>query len=90
MSTVLKLTFSLGFGALLFLACSSGQGDSCSTDNDCGANLTCQPVHGRDQNFCCPTPAEASDYQNCHPVQGATPTPAPAPTTAPADAATGG
>ena len=62
-----KPVFAAAFAALtLMAACSGGQGDTCSTDSDCGANLMCQPIKGRTKNYCCPTPAESSDYSNCH------------------------
>ncbi len=88
MSIARNVSFALGFGTLLLLACGSSQGDSCSADSDCGANLACQSIRGRTKNYCCPTPAEVSDSQNCHAVvggTGATPTPM-----SPADAASGG
>jgi hypothetical protein len=88
MSMVLKISFALGFGALLFLACGSSQGDSCTSDKDCGSNLACQTIRGRTQNYCCPTPPEASDYQNCHGIANA-PAPTPTPSPGPADAGGG-
>jgi hypothetical protein len=65
--SLLKAFFMVAFAGLAIAACSGGQGDTCSADNDCGANLTCQPIRGREKNFCCPTPAESSDETNCHP-----------------------
>lgn len=65
------LVVLISVGALYLGACSglggTKQGDECggSTD-DCSANLTCQPIKGRGKSFCCPTPPESSDYQNCH------------------------
>jgi hypothetical protein len=44
-------------------------GDSCTKDGECGSNLTCQPVQGRSENYCCATPASATkDAPNCSPV----------------------
>jgi hypothetical protein len=60
------MLLSLAFVSLAVAACGSGQGDTCSSDSDCGANLTCQPIKGRSSNYCCPTPAETSDESNCH------------------------
>ncbi|HEY5239818.1 MAG TPA: hypothetical protein VIJ22_00065 [Polyangiaceae bacterium] len=42
-----------------------GEGDSCSGNEDCSADLTCQPITGRSGDFCCPAPADASDKSNC-------------------------
>jgi hypothetical protein len=45
------------------------QGDSCGGGSDeCGANLTCQPVHhsdGSSGNYCCPTPNWSSTNSAC-------------------------
>jgi hypothetical protein len=41
-----------------------GQGESCSSQDDCAADLTCQPI-GAHGDFCCPTPASASTSGNC-------------------------
>jgi hypothetical protein len=67
----LATAFSATFVGVMIAACSGGQGDECTTDSDCKTNLTCQPVEGRDKNYCCPTPATQSDYANCHPDQQA-------------------
>ncbi len=42
-----------------------GEGDSCTTNDDCSSNLTCQPIYGRSQDYCCPTPPSTSKEQNC-------------------------
>ena len=42
------------------------EGDSCSGDN-CAQDLTCQPIVGRQGDFCCPTPASMSSKPNCQP-----------------------
>ncbi|HEY3815656.1 MAG TPA: hypothetical protein VGL81_00715 [Polyangiaceae bacterium] len=42
-----------------------GEGDSCSGNDECSSDLTCQPVGGRSGDFCCPTPADASSKSNC-------------------------
>ena len=51
------------------LACAGpvgkGEGDSCSTADDCSSNLTCQPISGRNADYCCPTPASTSKEGNC-------------------------
>jgi hypothetical protein len=54
------------FAGACVLACSGAQGDECSADSDCHSTLTCQPIAGRAKNYCCPTPAEMSDYATCH------------------------
>jgi hypothetical protein len=40
-----------------------GEGESCSSPDDCGSDLTCQPVNGGD--YCCPTPADSSKKASC-------------------------
>jgi hypothetical protein len=42
-----------------------GEGDSCGSQDDCSADLTCQPIQGRSGDFCCPAPPDASDKSNC-------------------------
>jgi hypothetical protein len=58
-----------GLAAVLSAACAGptgkGEGDSCTSNDDCSSNLTCQPVDGRQGDFCCPTPADASSQSNC-------------------------
>ena len=51
--------------------CGDSEGDTCTTDNDCGSQLLCQAIDGRG-NRCCPTPSEESDNIACHPVTGGT------------------
>jgi hypothetical protein len=57
--------------AVSLLACAGpigkGEGDSCSTADDCSSDLTCQYVQGRTGDFCCPTPAISSKEANCQP-----------------------
>jgi hypothetical protein len=43
------------------------EGDSCNGD-DCAQDLTCQPIMGRQGDFCCPTPATMSSKPNCQPA----------------------
>ena len=62
----LKAVFAVAFATFAVVACSGGQGDTCNTDSDCKSNLTCQTIEGRPSLYCCPTPAESSDYANCH------------------------
>jgi predicted small secreted protein len=42
-----------------------GEGDSCGSQDDCSADLTCQPIDGRTGDYCCPAPADSSDKPNC-------------------------
>ena len=42
------------------------EGDSCTETNDCGGDLNCQPITGRQGSYCCPTPAASSSHTNCH------------------------
>ena len=64
--SLLKAGFAVAFVALTVAACGSGQGDECTTDSDCHSNLSCQTIQGRPKLYCCPTPAQSSDYANCH------------------------
>ncbi len=71
--SLLKAGFAVAFAALTVAACSSGQGDDCTKDSDCHSNLSCQAVQGRAKLYCCPTPAQSSNYANCHPDLSAPP-----------------
>jgi hypothetical protein len=67
------LAWAIGIGAAVaLLACAGpvgkGEGDSCSTADDCSSNLTCQPIDGRSGDYCCPTPASTSKESNCQVV----------------------
>jgi hypothetical protein len=62
----MRLLATALFVGLTIVACSGGQGDECTTDSDCSSVLTCQPIQGRDKNYCCPLPATSSDYATCH------------------------
>ena len=58
------LVVALGLAAGLFNCAGptgKGMGESCSSQDDCSTDLTCQPVYGRQGDFCCPTPADAGD-----------------------------
>lgn len=52
-----------------------GEGDSCSPGNDCGGQLQCQDVAGRNGTFCCPAPLQLPDGSfssketNCQPTK---------------------
>lgn len=50
-------------------SCGGGdQGDECSDTEECKKGLICQPIKGRSQDYCCPTPPESSLEDNCHAV----------------------
>jgi len=60
-----KTTFL--FAALVgLLGCGHGEGDTCNNDNDCAQGLTCQPIPGRNADYCCGIPASASTADTCH------------------------
>lgn len=63
------VSFGMACGLTGLLACAGpigkGQGDSCSSQDECGSDLTCQPVTGRSGDYCCPTPRSASSNGNC-------------------------
>jgi hypothetical protein len=44
-----------------------GEGDPCTQD-DCAQDLTCQPIQGRQGEYCCPAPASMSSKPNCQPA----------------------
>lgn len=72
MKKAFVVSISLAIAALAGCSGMGGtaQGDECGgTEDKCSANLTCQPIKGRNKSFCCPTPPESSNYQNCHAVQ---------------------
>ncbi len=52
-----------------------GEGDNCSAGNDCGGQLQCQDVAGRNGTYCCPAPLALPDNSctsketNCQPTQ---------------------
>jgi hypothetical protein len=46
----------------------ANEGGSCSSNGDCGGDLVCQPVTGRQGDYCCPTPATASKKASCQPA----------------------
>jgi hypothetical protein len=67
------LAWAIGMGAAVaLLACAGpvgkGEGDSCSTADDCSSNLQCQPVTGRGGDYCCPAPPSTSKEANCQAV----------------------
>jgi hypothetical protein len=45
------------------------EGEPCSvTENDCGGDVECQLIPGRQASFCCPSPSWSSKKQNCQPL----------------------
>jgi len=42
-----------------------GEGDSCSSQDDCSTDLTCQPIQGHG-DVCCPAPPDNSSKSSCH------------------------
>ncbi len=70
--TAFVLIACVGLVAALSSACAGpigkGEGDSCTTADDCSSNLTCQPITGRQGDYCCPTPPGTSKETNCQAV----------------------
>ena len=68
-----KVICGLAFVGSLVVACgpadslNKNEGSGCSKNDDCGGELTCQPIQGRTGDFCCPAPADSSGKINCHP-----------------------
>jgi hypothetical protein len=63
--------FGIACGLVGVCACAGpsgkGEGESCASQDDCSADLTCQPIGNRG-DFCCPTPPDAgssSASPNC-------------------------
>ncbi|MGO8992277.1 MAG: hypothetical protein ACLQVI_03040 [Polyangiaceae bacterium] len=58
----------------LLIACgpaaslNSNEGGSCTSNNDCGGDVQCQPIQGRTGDYCCPDPPQSSSHENCHPI----------------------
>ena len=65
MKRALGFLFAAALTIPMYAACGNSEGDDCKSDDDCGSNLTCQQITGRGER-CCPTPAAASDYEDCH------------------------
>ncbi len=57
--------FALAIAIPMSAACGNSEADDCKTDDDCGSNLTCQPIPGRGDR-CCPSPSDSSNYEDCH------------------------
>ena len=55
--------------AVVVVACAGpggkGEGDSCSDEDQCSVDLTCQPIAGHG-DVCCPAPPDASTKAGCH------------------------
>jgi hypothetical protein len=70
------VTLACGFVAVIAVGCAGpmgkGDGDSCSGADDCSSNLTCQPILGRQGDYCCPTPPQTSKESNCQPIDAGT------------------
>jgi hypothetical protein len=64
------LAFAITALALAGLACDGGrEGDRCVPDlshNDCNDGLTCVTPSTCVENYCCPTPASASNNPYCN------------------------
>jgi hypothetical protein len=53
--------------AFALFGCGGGeQGDDCTKNDDCNGGLICQPIKGREKDYCCPTPPESSEAVHCH------------------------
>jgi hypothetical protein len=52
----------------------NAEGEGCTGADDCNNQLVCQPVTGRNGDFCCPMPLQypsggfASSQTNCQPT----------------------
>jgi hypothetical protein len=67
---VMVATVALGSAVAACVgAVGKGEGDSCSGEDQCSQNLTCQPI-GDTGDFCCPTPANTSSKASCHTPDG--------------------
>ena len=65
-------TLMAGMGCTL-VACAGplggkGQGESCTSQDECADDLTCQPITGQPTDVCCPTPPDSSTASGCHAV----------------------
>ena len=69
MRKLIGVTVAAALTALL--ACSDfggvSEGGECGGAKDeCGSNLTCQPIAGTGHSYCCPTPPDSSKQDACH------------------------
>ena len=54
----------------------TSEGGGCSSTDECDSTLICQPVTGRNGDYCCPTPLVypgggfVSGQTNCQPTSG--------------------
>jgi hypothetical protein len=67
---------TLGLAAVV-VACEGGKaGDKCTTNNDCNSSLTCQPIEGRNADYCCgaygPETQGENIPENCQPLDAGT------------------
>jgi hypothetical protein len=95
-SWVLALVTAASLAAIA-VACEGGQaGDKCTTNSDCNTSLICQPIAGRNGDFCCgaygPDMPTTNIPENCQPfvAGGGSGTGSGSGTSPPADAAAGG
>jgi hypothetical protein len=66
---------ALGLAALasVLVACEGGKaGDECKSNSDCNNSLVCQPIAGRNADYCCgaygPETAGENIPTNCQPL----------------------
>ena len=63
---------SLAVAGAGVVACGGKAGDKCSSNNDCNSSLICQPVEGRNADYCCgaegPGQTGANVADNCQPL----------------------
>jgi hypothetical protein len=75
-SVLVKTSCAIAIVGSLLVACgpaaslNKNEGGSCTTADDCGGDLDCQPIQGRQGDFCCPTPPTSSSHPNCQPGTG--------------------
>ncbi|MFI5302571.1 MAG: hypothetical protein ACHREM_31155 [Polyangiales bacterium] len=67
---MMKQLLVVGLLVAAAMACGGidkNDGNACTQQSDCGSGLVCQPISGRNQDFCCPTPPTSSSQPNCSP-----------------------
>ncbi len=78
LSKMALVSVAFGIVAAASLGCAGpigkGEGDTCSSADDCASNLTCYTPEGKTQLYCCPTQgpgAPPPKSANCDPASGA-------------------
>jgi len=74
---VMWVVAAAGLASIVVACEGGGAGAKCSKNSDCNTSLTCQPIEGRNADYCCGTygPDEPSESipENCQPLVAGNP-----------------